>query len=62
MRPAALGMGDEGCGVAVFGRNFDLLVDHEAFLLAFLFIVSGPQPIRLQGNQGMTRRLALWEQ
>ena len=36
-RPAALGMSDESGGMAVLGRNFDLLVDHGAFLLAGRF-------------------------
>ena len=35
MRPAAFGMADEGGGVAVLGGNFDLLVDHGRFSLAF---------------------------
>ena len=30
-RPAAFGMGDEGGGLAVLGRNIDLLVDHGRF-------------------------------
>ncbi len=33
-RAAALGMGDEGGGVAVLGGDFDLLVDHGALFLA----------------------------
>jgi hypothetical protein len=32
-RPAAFGMGDEGCGVAVLGGNRDLLIDHLVRLL-----------------------------
>jgi hypothetical protein len=31
-------MGDEGGGVAVLGGDFDLLVDHGAFVLASRFL------------------------
>ena len=61
MRPAALGMGDEGGGVAVFGRDFDLLVDHGTLRLnsrSYGFLAR--DSVRLQGNQDMTRRPALW--
>ena len=37
VRTAALGMGDERGGVAVLGRNFDLLVDHGVFLYRYGF-------------------------
>jgi hypothetical protein len=40
MRSAALGMSNEGSGVAVLGRNFDLLVDHGALLLASRLMAS----------------------
>jgi hypothetical protein len=48
-------MSDEGGGVAVFGRDFDLLVDHGVsarLLPVSCFFLS----IRLQGNRNMTRR------
>ncbi len=34
-RPAAFGVGDEGGGLAVLGRNVELLVDHGAFLACY---------------------------
>ena len=55
MRTAALGMADEGGGVAVLGGNFDLLVDHWLFFVGCDFW-SGGRGIRLQGNRNMTRR------
>jgi len=59
---AALGMGDEGGGMAVLGGDIDLLVDHGAFLYRcgfdFAFDFALGRSIRLQGNQGMTRQLA----
>ena len=33
---AAFGMGDEGGGLAILGRNIDLLVDHGRFFSCFL--------------------------
>jgi hypothetical protein len=45
-------MGDESGGLAVLGRNIDLLVDHGRFNSVFWV----DRSVRLQGNKGLTRR------
>ncbi len=57
-RSAAFGMGDESGGLAVLGRNIDLLVDHGRF---FMFCDScwGQRPLRLQGKPDKTRRTGI---
>jgi hypothetical protein len=51
-------VGDEGGGLAVLGRNIDLLVDHGRFFACYgsgFWLGS----IRLQGKGSMTRRTAI---
>src|SRR5262249_28106233 len=55
-RPAALGMGDEGGGLAVLGLDVQLLVDHECFFVLVICGFSLGRSIRLQVNRSMTRR------